>query len=285
MPHATPRTARARSAALLAAAAVAAMLALPGTAVAQVRSCSDFSTQQEAQAALDQDRDDPGNLDSNDNGVACETLPRGDAGTPAADAGARALAVTTDSPTSTVTTTPDAAALVATDTTTGTTGTTTTGTTTTGTTTDTTTTTAPCTTTVTATTTPTTASTTATTTSTAVTTTTTAPTTTTGTTAETTTTTTTGSCSTTTVGGSSGGDSDGDGDSDGGSSGTDDRDCTDFSSQSDAQAALDADSKDPDNLDADDDGIACEDRFGSPDQQVQVLPSGGVDTGGDPVDG
>jgi hypothetical protein len=64
-----------------------------------------------------------------------------------------------------------------------------------------------------------------------------------------------------------------------------DRDCPDFASQADAQAAFDAVPGDPERLDADDDGIACEDRFGSPDQQVQVLPSGGVDTGGDPVDG
>jgi hypothetical protein len=87
------------------------------------------------------------------------------------------------------------------------------------------------------------------------------------------------------VNGSSGGSDGDDSDSDGGSSGSDDRGCSDFSSQSDAQTALDADSKDPDNLDADDDGIACEDRFGTPDKQVQVVPSGGVDTGGDPVDG
>ena len=37
-----------------------------------------------------------------------------------------------------------------------------------------------------------------------------------------------------------------------------DRDCDDFSSQADAQAALDADPSDPERLDADDDGEACE---------------------------
>jgi Excalibur calcium-binding domain len=61
---------------------------------------------------------------------------------------------------------------------------------------------------------------------------------------------------------------------------SDDRDCADFASQADAQAALTAESGDPDNLDADDDGIACEDHFGEAGQQVQVHPTGGVDTGG-----
>lgn len=79
----------------------------------------------------------------------------------------------------------------------------------------------------------------------------------------------------------SNGNSDGDSDSDdNGSSGTDDKDCPDFASQADAQAALDAEPGDPDNLDADDDGIACEQHFGEDGQQVQVHPTGGVDTGG-----
>ena len=43
-------------------------------------------------------------------------------------------------------------------------------------------------------------------------------------------------------------------------SSADDKDCADFASQADAQAALTAEPSDPDNLDADDDGIACEDR-------------------------
>jgi hypothetical protein len=68
------------------------------------------------------------------------------------------------------------------------------------------------------------------------------------------------------------------------SSSGDDRDCADFASQADAQAALDAEPSDPDNLDADDDGIACEQHFGAPGQQVQVYPTGGVDTGGEPAD-
>jgi hypothetical protein len=62
---------------------------------------------------------------------------------------------------------------------------------------------------------------------------------------------------------------------------TEDRDCADFRSQSAAQAALEARSGDPENLDADDDGIACEEHFGVDGQQVQVRPVGGVDTGGD----
>ena len=41
-----------------------------------------------------------------------------------------------------------------------------------------------------------------------------------------------------------------------------DRDCSDFASQADAQAALDSQVGDPERLDADDDGIACETQFG-----------------------
>lgn len=39
----------------------------------------------------------------------------------------------------------------------------------------------------------------------------------------------------------------------------DDTNCDDYATQADAQAALDADRSDPNNLDADDDGQACED--------------------------
>ena len=118
-------------------------------------------------------------------------------------------------------------------------------------------------------------------------------------------------------------DGDGDGDGDGGSTGVvpvatlpgRDRDCADFASQAAAQAALDRTTGDPERLDADDDGIACENHFGEPatgtttgsdtdsrtstdtaestdspdtgtndattsvDGQVRVLPVGGVDTG------
>ncbi len=63
-----------------------------------------------------------------------------------------------------------------------------------------------------------------------------------------------------------------------------DQNCSDFAYQEDAQAALDANPDDPDNLDSNDDGIACEQRFGAPGQQVQVYPTGGVDTGGEPPD-
>jgi len=37
--------------------------------------CSDFSTQQEAQAELDRDPSDPSRLDGDDDGIACESLP------------------------------------------------------------------------------------------------------------------------------------------------------------------------------------------------------------------
>jgi hypothetical protein len=59
-----------------------------------------------------------------------------------------------------------------------------------------------------------------------------------------------------------------------------DRDCSDFDSQADAQAAFEESSNDEERLDADDDGIACEDAFGTEDQQVAVYPEGGVATGG-----
>ncbi|HVL84068.1 MAG TPA: excalibur calcium-binding domain-containing protein [Pseudonocardia sp.] len=57
-----------------------------------------------------------------------------------------------------------------------------------------------------------------------------------------------------------------------------DRDCADFPNQAAAQAALAP--GDPERLDADADGIACEDAFGTEGNQVAVAPVGGVDTGG-----
>jgi MYXO-CTERM domain-containing protein len=84
-----------------------------------------------------------------------------------------------------------------------------------------------------------------------------------------------------------------------------DRDCADFASQAEAQEALDGTGGDPERLDANDDGVACESYFrdaaatttqttepaptsapAEEDQddqddpgQVRVLPRGGVDTG------
>jgi MYXO-CTERM domain-containing protein len=83
-----------------------------------------------------------------------------------------------------------------------------------------------------------------------------------------------------------------------------DRDCADFASQAEAQEALDGSVGDPERLDANDDGVACESYFRAAatttqttepaptsapaeeeqdDQddpgQVRVLPRGGVDTG------
>ncbi|QYN39996.1 excalibur calcium-binding domain-containing protein [Pseudonocardia sp. DSM 110487] len=69
-----------------------------------------------------------------------------------------------------------------------------------------------------------------------------------------------------------------DGDEDDNAAG--DRDCSDFDSQADAQAAFEESSNDEERLDADDDGIACKDAFGTEDQQVAVYPEGGVATGG-----
>ncbi|MFD2397738.1 excalibur calcium-binding domain-containing protein [Prauserella oleivorans] len=57
-----------------------------------------------------------------------------------------------------------------------------------------------------------------------------------------------------------------------------DKNCADFATQAQAQATLDADPSDPHNLDADNDGEACERHFagtsGDHDQQVSVYPSG-----------
>lgn len=68
-----------------------------------------------------------------------------------------------------------------------------------------------------------------------------------------------------------------------------DQDCSDFDTQEDAQAHLDADTSDPDRLDPDDDGVACESLAGQstgnvPDVDVDVdddvnLPDGAL-TGG-----
>ncbi|GAA1245299.1 hypothetical protein GCM10009609_05890 [Pseudonocardia aurantiaca] len=61
-----------------------------------------------------------------------------------------------------------------------------------------------------------------------------------------------------------------------------DRDCPDFATQADAQVAFVSAPGDPERLDADNDGIACEDQFGTEGNQVAVVPVGGVATGGTP---
>jgi hypothetical protein len=50
---------------------------LAGVALAQDQDCSDFTTQAEAQAVYDQDPSDPNNLDADNDGKACESLPGG----------------------------------------------------------------------------------------------------------------------------------------------------------------------------------------------------------------
>jgi hypothetical protein len=75
-----------------------------------------------------------------------------------------------------------------------------------------------------------------------------------------------------------------------------DKDCSDFSSQAEAQAEFNSDPSDPHGLDADNDDIACE-SLGGPaaapaadddddddddeaePSQVRTLPQGGVETG------
>jgi hypothetical protein len=51
--------------------------------------------------------------------------------------------------------------------------------------------------------------------------------------------------------------------------------CPDFPTQANAQAALDVSGADPDLLDPDHDGIACEQYFGTEGRQVAVVPLGG----------
>src|SRR3712207_3715652 len=65
-----------------------------------------------------------------------------------------------------------------------------------------------------------------------------------------------------------------------------DRDCPDFASQAAAQAAFDAVPGDPERLDADNDGIACEDQQYAPasssttgGSQVSTRPAGAVAAG------
>ncbi len=53
----------------------------------------------------------------------------------------------------------------------------------------------------------------------------------------------------------------------------DDRNCADFATQAAAQAVLVADPTDPNRLDADDDGYACESLFGEPTTQPTTQPT------------
>ncbi|WP_231873127.1 MULTISPECIES: excalibur calcium-binding domain-containing protein [Kitasatospora] len=55
---------------------------------ADVKNCSDFKTQPEAQAVLDADRSDPNNLDADHDGIACENLPAGAVASTSASASA-----------------------------------------------------------------------------------------------------------------------------------------------------------------------------------------------------
>lgn len=100
--------------------------------------------------------------------------------------------------------------------------------------------------------------------------------------------------------------SDDGGSDDGGDTGTDDQDCADFATRAEAQAHFDVDPSDPDRLDSDNDGIACESAFpvgnaseggdgsgsgangeggGEPNQQVENMPEGGPELGGDATSG
>ena len=56
--------------------------------------------------------------------------------------------------------------------------------------------------------------------------------------------------------------------------------CADFATQAAAQAGFAAGTGARERLDADDDGVACEEHFGTVGRQVAVYPLGGVATGG-----
>ena len=80
-----------------------------------------------------------------------------------------------------------------------------------------------------------------------------------------------------------------------------DLDCADFATQAEAQAEYDSDPSDPNGLDRDDDGIACESLPGGPmegmsapkpgadpmenDEDQMVMPEGGAATGGGSTEG
>jgi Excalibur calcium-binding domain len=55
-----------------------------------------------------------------------------------------------------------------------------------------------------------------------------------------------------------------------------DLDCADFATQAEAQAEFDADTSDPNRLDADNDGIACEELDGASGASPQAGDTGGV---------
>jgi hypothetical protein len=63
-----------------------------------------------------------------------------------------------------------------------------------------------------------------------------------------------------------------------------DRDCPDFASQEAAQWALESTSGDPERLDADGDGFACEDRFGEEPGDGTEPADGTTDDAGDSGD-
>ena len=84
---------------LLAALAMVATLVFAPMALAQDLNCSDFATQEEAQAVYEQDTSDPNNLDGfsgEDDGIACESLPSG--GDSPATPSASPIASTTGGP-------------------------------------------------------------------------------------------------------------------------------------------------------------------------------------------
>ncbi len=73
--------------AALAVAMVAVVLTGPAASAQTDRNCDDFTYQEQAQAVYNADTSDPNGLDGNDNdGIACESLPRQGTATAAPDA-------------------------------------------------------------------------------------------------------------------------------------------------------------------------------------------------------
>jgi Excalibur calcium-binding domain len=93
-------------------------------AAQDVFNCSDFTYQEEAQAVFDRDPSDPNNLDADNDGIACESLPSRPNGTTTTTGTTTGTSTTSTTGTTPVTTTGTTATTGTTSTTLGTTSTT-----------------------------------------------------------------------------------------------------------------------------------------------------------------
>lgn len=89
---------------------LAMLLFVPAAFAQNEFNCSDFATQEQAQAVYNQDPSDPNRLDADGDGIACEELPR--AGTPTSTPTSTPMSTTsaTPAPVGTATATPVATA-------------------------------------------------------------------------------------------------------------------------------------------------------------------------------